>query len=487
MSELPIVYVPGFASEGFGPVYYPEDPFYGFNVGARYVRIDAYGHEILHRFEGPLLRLMVDHGYHLILGGVDQLTDRADASVPPRTVWFHQYYDITSTSRADGASSSIEASADDLLSLVELVRRKTSAMRVHLVAHSAGGLVCRCLIQKIMPERGLLASDIIDRLFTYATPHGGMTGGFQYGSWRESAFPQEIERSRMWEYLTPGAERRDGPPSRWMPHDMPPEAFPLDRIFCLVGTMSDDLGLRRAPTSGTEYLRSDGRIPFESAYVPGAPNAFVHRSHGGQNGIVNSEEGYENLRRFLFGNLRVDFDLVGIALPKHERIGWQAEIEVAVHGLPVMVHQQTVGNACPVLLWQGNEDDAWSRPVLLATMYVFPEDPVSGRSSLRFALRVRIISIGVGDWSDVHRDNMVGAPDFDDLLVMDVVASEGRAEVWARWKSTIGPLRDYEPEGLPLADEDPEVGRYMTTIPLPGVGRDFLGPEAAVHCIMRNR
>ena len=48
-----------------------------------------------------------------------------------------------------------------------------------------------------------------------------------------------------------------------------------------------------------------------------SPRAFVHRSHSGHYGIVNSEEGYQNLTRFLFGELRVDgiLDIDDITLP----------------------------------------------------------------------------------------------------------------------------------------------------------------------------
>ena len=34
--------------------------------------------------------------------------------------------------------------------------------------------------------------------------------------------------------------------------------------------------------------------------------AFVYRAHSGSFGIVNSEEAYQNLTRFLFGDIRVD-------------------------------------------------------------------------------------------------------------------------------------------------------------------------------------
>ena len=46
---------------------------------------------------------------------------------------------------------------------------------------------------------------------------------------------------------------------------------------------------------------SDGLVQIKNASVAGAPRAFVHRSHSGHYGIVNSEEGYQNLRRFLCG------------------------------------------------------------------------------------------------------------------------------------------------------------------------------------------
>ena len=52
---------------------------------------------------------------------------------------------------------------------------------------------------------------------------------------------------------------------------------------------------------------------------PGQPcaKAFAYRSHSGYFGIVNSEEAYQNLTRFLFGDVRVDIwvDVTDIRLP----------------------------------------------------------------------------------------------------------------------------------------------------------------------------
>jgi hypothetical protein len=45
--------------------------------------------------------------------------------------------------------------------------------------------------------------------------------------------------------------------------------------------------------------------------------AYAYRSHSGYYGIVNSEEAYQNLVRFLFGDVRVDvwLDVTGVRLP----------------------------------------------------------------------------------------------------------------------------------------------------------------------------
>lgn len=55
----------------------------------------------------------------------------------------------------------------------------------------------------------------------------------------------------------------------------------------------------------------------------------------------------------------------------------------------------------------------------------------------------------------------------EDLLIIDIGLDEGGPKAWAQWKSTIpGLLRDYEPIGVPLVDEDP--GDVVScTVPLP--------------------
>jgi hypothetical protein len=74
------------------------------------------------------------------------------------------------------------------------------------------------------------------------------------------------------------------------------------------------------------------RIP--NARVDGARSHEVHRSHSGPYGIVNSEEGYQNLVRFLFGHLRIDGRVFGDDTPKspHGRVSHYTEATVAVAG-----------------------------------------------------------------------------------------------------------------------------------------------------------
>lgn len=60
---------------------------------------------------------------------------------------------------------------------------------------------------------------------------------------------------------------------------------------------------------------SDGLVKIENATVHRAPRAFAYRSHSGHYGVVNSEECYQNLVRFLFGDLRIDGVLEVLSLP----------------------------------------------------------------------------------------------------------------------------------------------------------------------------
>jgi len=499
--RLPIIYVRGFAGGPAGIDEQTEDPFYGFNLGSTHVRVGAHGDPSFYQFESPLLRLMIDHDYQLFVKGgqLGWLAQQRDGKVAPATIWIHRFYDASASGWGGKPQEfRLERAASDLLELIKLVQRKTGARRVHLVAHSMGGLICRCLIQKVIPEHagrgGKSATDYVDRLFTYATPHGGIEFDAGFGLFEKVRDAFGISGAdifgpeRMWEYLNPGDP---GPvPKGWQPREMPDHAFPKDRIFTLIGTNPQDYDAARGLSSRIVGPKSDGLVQIENAYIPGARFAFVHRSHSGRYGIVNSEEGYQNLRRFLFGDLEVTADLVGVQLPNRDDddVVWQAEVELAVRGLPILMHQQVAAHHCPVVLERPS--DATDRPQPLVTTFLIADPNVrpEERKQARYTLHLKLLSLrqrrGIFDFGD----HLEQTADFDDVLVVDIGAQGPKLVAWALWNSELRvPLRDYEPSAAPLTDENPAPGTWVTRVPLPLPARKFLGRKAAIRLTVQDR
>ena len=95
MKRLPIIYIRGYAGPTTGIDAQVDDPFYGFNRGATHVRVGGSGEPAFYQFEGPMLRLMVDHQYHLLVHG-DQhayLENSDDHSVAADSIWVYRFYD----------------------------------------------------------------------------------------------------------------------------------------------------------------------------------------------------------------------------------------------------------------------------------------------------------------------------------------------------------------------------------------------------------
>jgi hypothetical protein len=109
---------------------------------------------------------------------------------------------------------------------------------------------------------------------------------------------------------------------------MPEGRFPPSRIFCMVGTNRMDYESAAGVSRTFVGHGSDGLVRIENATLKGlkagsqpgeqCAKAFTYRTHSGYFGIVNSEEAYQNLTRFLFGDVRVDIwvDLDDIRLPE---------------------------------------------------------------------------------------------------------------------------------------------------------------------------
>ncbi|TVQ37211.1 MAG: hypothetical protein EA370_07110 [Wenzhouxiangella sp.] len=306
----PIIYVRGFAMTRGEIEATTATPYMGFNLGSTRLRQLWDGSVQRHYFESPLIRLMKEYAYS------DAYLDGhlRTEGLPARSIFIHRYYDVADRQLGEGKRPSILEAARDLGELIKLVRRAIcgddadalSRFRVNLVAHSMGGLICRALLQNEQLRNSDEAGQV-NKVFTYATPHNGIElAGFNVprflGMWDINNF----NRREMKKYLSLADHRHvatlDG-------------HFDPNRFFCLVGTNPGDYGAAAGMSSRLAGEMSDGLVRIDNAAVSGAPRAFVHRSHSGPFGIVNSEEGYQNLVRFLFGDVRVDAHLALEHLP----------------------------------------------------------------------------------------------------------------------------------------------------------------------------
>jgi hypothetical protein len=501
-TKLPIVYVRGYAGTTSGINSQVDDPFYGFNLGSTHVRVGGDGDPIFYQFESPLLRLMIDEDYELLVKGSQQqyLDTQPPGSVPSASIWIHRFYDVSASTWGESPQEfRLERAAEDLLVLIERLQEKTGAPTVHLVAHSLGGLICRSLIQKIIPEKhpDRKATDFVESLFTYGTPHGGIEFDVGFGMIERLrdmfgiAGAEVFGPRRMYSYLTPNPTEEE-PPKGWRANDMPDTAnFPLERMFCLIGTNPEDYAAAFGLSSKLVGAKSDGLVQIENAYVPGTHSAFVHRSHSGRYGLVNSEEGYQNLRRFLFGDVKVTADLINLRLPglgAGDEIVWQAEIQLAIRGLPILVHDRVAAHHCPIQLEIRTDEDSADRPVPLLTTFLATHLRPSEAAPMRFALHLRVLSLRERNGIFSFLDHLEQSADFDDTLVVDVVPSDGMLQTWVKWNSEIpGPLHDYEPSGDPIRDQNPETGVWETRVLVPEPAREFLGRDAAILLEVRGR
>ncbi len=307
----PIIYVRGYAMTKSEIEATVATPYMGFNLGAIKIRQDWRGTVGKHVFESPLVRLMKDYDYRDIYQGGQEAT----GTVPPRSVVIYRYYEQADMDLGTGKVPSITEAAEGLGELIAKLRGQvcgqdqeaTRAFRVYLVAHSMGGLVCRCFLQNPGVSKPEIKG-LVDKVFTYATPHNGIDmAGLNVPGFLGLFDMNNFNRDRMATYLAlpKNSDRVDDLNGTFDP----------ERFFCLVGTNHKDYTVAASRVMAGEM--SDGLVKIENATIRNAPRAFVHRSHSGPYGIVNSEEGYQNLARFLFGNVRVDatLDVENLPLP----------------------------------------------------------------------------------------------------------------------------------------------------------------------------
>jgi hypothetical protein len=421
----PIIYLRGFAGTQGEVEDTAADPYMGFNIGSTKVRQLWDGTIRKFFFESPMVRLFKEHEYDdVYVDGLDQVLDaQATVPIPYRSIIIHRYYEAASKDLGTGRLPEMEVYARGLSDLILGLRDKICAnpdngvsakdFRVYLVAHSMGGLVCRAFLQN--PKLGKApARGCVDKMFTYGTPHNGIDVKLfgNVPSWFSFHNTDDFNRERMAEYLGlgAGAGAKDDV-SRL-------ENFDPNRVFNLVGTNAHDYAVAMGVSKLLAGDMSDGLVRIENATTHGtvdgrdisSPRAFVHRAHSGHFGLVNSEEGYQNLSRFLFGDLRADgvLEIDELTLPpkiqklldekdREVRASYHFEVVLSVRGKQWQLHRRTLAENSAIfrkydeLFGAGGKSKKGESPYLFSVFLDSSKRVNTKRKSLGFAVDLRVL------------------------------------------------------------------------------------------------
>jgi len=342
--HYPIIFIRGYAMRSADIEETVNEPFSGFEKGSTKYRQGVDGDIRPYYFESPVLRLAVDSHYEDVYrdGGEPTTKEAIDEfEIPEKSLWVYRYYEQASKDFGDSERDEIEVIAEGLDDMVERLRALFSGLdqirgtaygenfKVRLVAHSMGGLIVRSYLQKVFPERykkrtGKKYTEKntpVDKVFTYGTPHNGIEvrvlgnqinlGLFDISNF----FRPKIARFLGLTGTPTSVNSLDG-------------KFPPDRFFCLIGTNERDYNVAASRVAVGPL--SDGLVRIANAWIEGSPRAHVHRAHGGPLGMVNSEDGYQNLTRFFFGDTRVDGALAidEISLPEEIQAAREEKKEI---------------------------------------------------------------------------------------------------------------------------------------------------------------
>jgi hypothetical protein len=395
-SYHPIIYVRGYAMTENEIEDTVADPYMGFNVGSCKLRQMWDGSVKKYYFESPLVRLLKQFNYRDVYEeGLDRIDGGPEAQSQPvsyRSVVIYRYYEPSSDDLGVGAKPDMTRFAQGLGRLILQLRDRiyplganapvTAAertagkpdygnFRVYLIGHSMGGLVVRSFLQNLdlgkPEERADLAAarGLVDKVFTYATPHNGIDMALlgNVPAWLSLYGMNTFNRDKLAEFLGLTMEQRDNGSVDVVTN------FDATRLFNLVGTDPGDYKVAAGLSSAAVGPASDGLVRISNATTRArsatgfvaSPNAFVHRSHSGYFGIVNSEEGYQNMIRFLFGDVRADgrLEIDELTLPpavqaekdagKEIRASYLFEVTVSVRGKSWQLHRRLAGENSAII------------------------------------------------------------------------------------------------------------------------------------------
>lgn len=474
----PIIYVRGYAMTEKEQDETTADPFCGFNLGSTVYRATPEKDKPAKKFifESPLIRLMSDtivkrvpgeHGYSDVYkDGLDIMDPDWTGTIPYKSVIIYRYYDQASTLLGDGKTPDIEEFAKGLSKLILRVRDlvclapeneiNPEDFRCYLIAHSMGGLVCRAFMQN--PDLGDDESrECVDKVFTYATPHNGIEiAGLNVPKWLSAADMNNFNRDRMAGYLKLQKEYKKTGRVDWLPESV----FPSEKFFCMVGTNRADYEVAMGLSRTFVGHGSDGLVKIANASVWGindkgqlsAPcaTAYTYRSHSGYFGIVNSEEAYQNLSRFLFGDIRADIwvDIGDVQLPpeiqgKPVNALYQFEVLASPRGKRWYLTRRTAEEdsvACRSHTELTDPQNKNARKIFLSTIFLANYARVNTeRDSIAYAvtlgIRVPDYEVERKFWPDAHYE---GGYLFRDTVIVEMTAPKtvgGDWQVNFSWQS----------------------------------------------------
>jgi hypothetical protein len=493
----PIIYVRGYAMTKGEINETTADPFCGFNLGSTTYRATPEKNKPAKKFvfESPVVRLRSDFEYTDVFeNGLDIMDPGWTGSLPTRSIIIYRYYEEASTILGSGKTPEIETFAEGLSELILRVRnlvcqdRKNKVtpadFRCYLVAHSMGGLVCRTFLQN--PQVGKdIARKCVDKVFTYATPHNGIEmGGINVPAWLSVNDINNFNRKRMADFLNLKDLYRKTDRVDWVPE----KVLSSERFFCMIGTNRADYETAQGLSRTFSGHGSDGLVKIENASVWGVNNrgevsapcatAYAYRSHSGFFGIVNSEESYQNLIRFLFGDVRTDIwvDVDQISLPKgiqkEEAKGkevnalYQFEVLASPRGKPwYLTRRLSEEDSVACRSHKDLTDPSKKKSIYLSSLFLGKQWRINQKRpsfaySLTLGVRVPDYEVDRKFWLDQHYE---GGYLFRDSVVIEITPpsqKDGDWQVIYDWQSdNLGQAR------TPLSTKALKKGKVELSIP----------------------
>lgn len=308
-----------------------RDPYVGWNVGHRYNDPDGWVkfNDTERNFEGLVLRLVKDFNYYDAsndenLESYKNVVKQFKSGPSPKdatlgkSIWIFRYYEYRDLKLSEAAKTFLKnelstrgykGDLDGIPYYAALLANKIQQItspeyydiskgqtapglnlpNVALVGHSMGGLISRFVIQYNL----FGMAEKVARLMTFATPHGGASLAGPLG-----LLPMTFHKD--FQYFTP----------QWVETNLggqkakdfkKPIKLKNHQVFCLVGTR------HVSPLPHTDDV-----VDQREAYIAGYPYAYVYNTHTGEHGIRENGDGYQSLRRFLFGDLYVQVQMKSI-------------------------------------------------------------------------------------------------------------------------------------------------------------------------------